>query len=308
MVDKTANRITRIAVVIALVAALLTTGTVAASAQQADQPVCGSTFDQLIFKDLPPAKRIIIRRGTEATSTWVTTIDGSSTEWTKPAQPFSRDWRVIVVPTDRTPRFTLTCLQTLPIQELPFTGPACISEINGVNDDRRNQLSFFGLTDTRPQLRSVQSGWIARVAGATEATVSTRFVSISPIQFTETTRFEPNDDYFVRVRANGEVSDIACQERPATINGPFFVSPELAPPIPDDVAVEQSNFFVRTDGELVVEIVNTTTGLLTVLDVSDDFKNPRISPNGRVLWMLDQETQLEMRIDLDSRIVTRRPR
>jgi len=269
---------------------------------------CGSTFQQLVFQGLPETKRLIIRRGTLENSKWVTTIDGTNTSWTKPAPGINQEWIVKVVPTNGS-RYTLTCLDAaFPITELGYTGPGCALDRIEDNILARTQLLFYGMSGTRAQLRSVESGWIAGVEDAFKATIRDGFVTISPIENKENAKYKASDTFFVRIRQGGEVVDIACVAPLARDKDLFLRSPDIAPPIPADVAVDHPNVFVRTDGEQVVEIVDKATGMFTTVEISDDYVNPRISPDGRVLWLLDREEQEELRIDLDSRLVNRRPR
>jgi len=300
---------------------MLATGAAPAGAQ-ASEPSCGASFFELTLVDFPPTKRVMIRSGTQAASKWVTTIQGSPTEWTKTTPSRSDSFIVRVVPADGSPRFDVNCLRPVPISELPFTGPACTVEL-GRNDADDIDLRFFGIRDTRPQLRSVQNGWVTGIDDVYRADIDGNTIGTSrntvplvagqppvfnPRVTKPNVKFGPTDDFFIRVRQNGVRSDIPC-EAPPTSTEQFFASPELAPPIPGDVNADQAGFSAQFAGDLnLIEILNKSTGQLTILDVSDDYKNPRLSPDGDVLWMLDQEEGEELRIDLDSRLVTRRPR
>ena len=326
---KSANRIWRIVAALALIGTLLATGTATAGAQDAGAPSCSSTFSELSFQDFPPTKRVMVRSGTQVSSRWVTTIQGSPTGWTKPNPALTDDFIVRVVPADGSARFDVDCVRPavdaeLPpalVGQLPFTGPACTVVLGGNGPDNVD-LRFFGTRGTRPQLRSVQNGWVTGIDDSYRANIDSSTIRTArntvpvvagqPVVFNQgetkvNVKFGPTDDFLIRVRQGGVRSDIACEVPPTAER--FFASPELAPPIPGNVSPDQANFSVQFAGDLdLVEILDKTTGQLTILDVTDDYKNPRISPDGSVLWMLDQETQEELRIDLNSRLVTRRPR
>lgn len=169
-----------------------------------------------------------------------------------------------------------------------------------------NTITFVGLGDTRAHLRSVENGWIANITGAPDASVSPGAVQVRGAERAENAKYDATDSFYVRIRVDGEVIDTACESSLLDVDAVWFQEiPAPARPVPDNVGVDQPNFFVRSVGEEIVEVVDKRTGVPTILKISDDYIDPRIEPSGRVLWLREQEEGEQLRVDLDAALVTR---